>query len=489
MKKVSLLFLAASLSASAFAINEVYIIKDGKLQPGVSYSQWTDPNDGLSTPNVTEKDGYVEIDHQRQYGDVRFDIDQTVLKFNLMEKNIVVEYQLPESAMLYSEDLAANLEDKTAVGKDKPTMMVRATADTLSAATWDGTKTSPFISHANIDGKFNPEAAKGFIKYEASAMAKSEKTIGAIFVAYLRENGWSPNCPAVKIKNLYYYEPEFKTFFSCAFDGTDTWTETHQIANGDDWFMNKGFYQYPVSIIGDPDYEYIAEVKMLYQNGLDNWTGSDHEGGFLSSELYHGLLVKSPKTYADEFNGVDKVLAFKDVALPAEQCSKVRVRCVVTADPGVKTLTGDKSEQIPMFIQFDNGEEIQLFQDSIINGIYTLEQDEVSIPAGAKTVSVLFKAHPTITYIVDDLVLTADYTDSVAEVEGDGASLSIYPNPVVDAISFAGVESVESVEIISMNGASVPCAVVNGSVNVSNLAAGEYVVIVNKTISGKFIKK
>ncbi len=488
MKKVSLLFLAASLSASAFAINEVYIIKDGKLQPGVSYSQWTDPNDGLSTPNVTEKDGYVEIDHQRQYGDVRFDIDQTVLKFNLMEKNIVVEYQLPESAMLYSEDLAANLENKTAVGKDKPTMMVRAYADTLSAASWDGSAKSPFIAHSNIDGKFNPEAAKGFVTYEASAMAKNEKAIGSIFVAYLRENGWSPNCPAVKIKNLYYYEPDFKTFFSCAFEGTDTWTETHQIANDGDFFPAKGVYQYPVDIIGDEVGDYIAEIKMLYQNGPDNWTGSDHEGGFLSSELYHGLLVKNPKTYADEFNGQEVTLAFQNIALPAEKCSKVRVNCLVTADPTAK-LVGDKSEQIPMFLKFDNGEEIQLFQDSIINGIYTLESDEVSIPTGATTVSVLFKSHPTITYIVDNIVLTADYVDSVAEVEGDGASLSIYPNPVVDAISFAGVESVESVEVISMNGAKVPVAVVNGTVNVSNLAAGEYVVIVNNSISGKFIKK
>ena len=44
-------------------------------------------------------------------------------------------------------------------------------------------------------------------------------------------------------------------------------------------------------------------------------------------------------------------------------------------------------------------------------------------------------------------------------------------------------------DVVSLNGAVTSFPVVNGVVNVAKLAAGEYVIVVNKTISGKFIKK
>ncbi len=496
MKKVSLLFLSASLCASAFA-GDVYLIKDGKLQAGVSYEQWEDA-EGIPCGKLTEGDGFATLNHEGQYYDASLVIDQSVLKFNLKGKNLVVEYQLPAEAMLYDEVKgAANLEAKTAAGKDKPTMIISASKGAGEDAKFELTDKNN-ISFVNVDGKFNPEAEKGFVKYEGCAYAKSDADVATVFVSYIRENGYiEGGTPAVKIKNLYYAEPDVKPFYSCAFDAKDTWTETINIAaageDGTEHFAGLGFFQDKkgLTISGDDEWEYTADFKMLYQNGPENWTGSDGSG-FLSSELYHGLLVKSPADFAKEFLGQDIVISFEDVALPAEiKDGKINVSCLICEDPKSAELQGDAAtEFIPMFVKFDNDEtEYQLYSKSIINGQYTQESEDVAVPAGAKSVSVRFKANPTFTYIVDNLVLSANYSTSVAKVNGDSKSLSIYPNPVAEEISFSGIENVESVEIVSLNGASVPCAVVNGTVNVSNLAAGEYVVIVNNAISGKFIKK
>lgn len=496
MKKVSLLFLSASLCASAFA-GDVYLIKDGKLQAGVSYEQWEDA-EGIPCGKLTEGDGFATLNHEGQYYDASLVIDQSVLKFNLMGKNLVVEYQLPAEAMMYDEVKgAANLEAKTAAGKDKPSLIISASKGAGEDAKIELTDKNN-ISFVNVDGKFNPEAEKGFVKYEGCAFAKSSADVATVFITFIRENGYVGGTPAVKIKNLYYTEPEVKPFYSCAFDAKDTWTETINVAaageDGTEHFAGLGFFQDKkgLTISGDDEWEYTVDFKMLYQNGPDNWTGSDGSG-FLSSELYHGLLVKSPADFAKEFLGQDIVVSFEDIALPAEiKDGKINVSCLICKDPkSAAELQGDAAtEFIPMFVKFDNDEtEYQLYTKSIINGQYTQESEDVAVPAGAKSVSVRFKANPTFTYIVDNLILAANYSTSVAKVNGDSKSLSIYPNPVVDEIAFSGIENIESVEIVSLNGASVPCAVVNGTVNVSNLAAGEYVVIVNNAISGKFIKK
>ncbi len=495
MKKVSLLLLSASLCASAFA-GDVYLIKDGKLQAGVSYEQWEDA-EGIPCGKLTEGEGFATLNHEGQYYDASLVIDQSVLNFNLMGKNLVVEYQLPAEAMMYDEVKgAANLEAKTAAGKDKPTLIISASKGAGEDAKFELTDKNN-ISFVNVDGKFNPEAEKGFVKYEGCAFAKSNAAVATVFVSFIRENSYvEGGTPAIKIKNLYYAEPEVKPFYSCAFDGKDTWTETINVAaageDGTEHFAGLGFFQDKkgLTISGDDEWEYTADFKMLYQNGADNWTGSDGSG-FLASELYHGLLVKSPADFPKEFLGQDIVVSIEDIALPAKiEDGKINVSCLICEDPKSALLEGDAAKEfIPMFVKFDNDEtEYQLYSKSIINGQYTQESEDVVIPAGAKSVSVRFKANPTFTYIVDNLVLAANYPTSVAKVNGDSKSLTIYPNPVDEAISIEGVE-VESVKIVSLNGASVAASVVDGKVNVSNLAAGEYVIIVNNAISGKFIKK
>lgn len=321
-----------------------------------------------------------------------------------------------------------------------------------------------------------------------------------LFISYLHESNYLPNAPKLKIKNLYFENvyassrPSTPFFFTCPFDGYDTWSETHQIANDGESFPKNLAYPLPVSILNDQKGSYIAEIKMLYQNGPDNWTGSDGSG-YLSSELFHGLWVKSPMEYKDEFEGQNVVLAFQNIHIPKD-AMKIKIECLVTTDPGITILTGDPSEQIPMYIQFDNGEKTQFFKDSIINGVYTYELDEVVVPKGAETLTILMEAHPTISYIVDNLVLSSDNPlqgcgDYIGLLDNlsDDFTISVSPNPATDVVNIVGVDAVESVELFSLSGLYVSCRVDNASINVSDLASGEYVVVINHSLKGRFVKK
>lgn len=106
-----------SLLVSATAFADFYVVKDGKLQPDFTYTQWTN-DEGVPSPNLGEMDGCVTIDHHMQYEPVRLDIQSNRANFNPRGCFLVVEYQLPEESMLYSEDLAGNVVNQTAVVKD-----------------------------------------------------------------------------------------------------------------------------------------------------------------------------------------------------------------------------------------------------------------------------------------------------------------------------------------------------------------------------------
>lgn len=497
MKKVGLLLLSASLAATSFASDAIYLIKDGKLQNGVTYASWTDA-EGIPCATLTEGDGFATLVQQGTYYDAKLTIDQSVLNFDLMGRNLVVEYQLPSEAMLYDASMEAQANN-TASKKDKPALIISASAGEDDDAKFEY-KDANSISFVNVDGKFNPAAEKGFVTYNGCAFAKSARPVSSVFLAYNRELAYKEGGQApMKIKNLYYeYPNDVQPFFSCAFDSDNTWIESiNMFATNPDGSMNalcgSFFFQDQKGMVikGDTKGSYAVVFKMLYENGDDNWTGSDGSG-FLSSELYHGLLVMSPLDFPKKFKEQTIDLLFEDIALPATmKGGEISISALVKADPKTSAiLKGDETEKIPMFVKFDNDDkEIQIFGDSIINGLYTQESATISVPAGASKFSIIFKSHPEISYVVDNLICAANYKNSVAQVNGDSKSLSIYPNPVVEAISFDGVESIESVKIVSMNGAAVECAVVDGKVNVSNLAAGEYVIIVNNAISGKFIKK
>ncbi len=70
---------------------------------------------------------------------------------------------------------------------------------------------------------------------------------------------------------------------------------------------------------------------------------------------------------------------------------------------------------------------------------------------------------------------------------------AIYPNPVIDELTITTNETIESVQVLDLVGKTViSTSVVNGSVNVSSLKSGIYVVKVNSSngaATSKFVKK
>lgn len=425
MRKVSLLFLFAVLCFNISA-EDFYLIKDGKLQAGVTYEQWFDEY-GMSCALLKEGDGYATLQHFGQFFDAVLQIDESTA-FSVMGKNLVVEYQLPAEAMTYNEEIGlVNLGNRTAVEKDKPTLIVSASSgiyrDEEMPAVFDYCHVRS-VSYVNIDGKFNPEAEKGFVKYEGYSFAKSSDKVRTVFLGYLRGNyGFEEGSPAMKIKNLYYTDPEGeKPFFSCAFDGTDYWSQEISISDGETLLVPKYLFQdeHPYVILNDTIGDYVSKYKMFYHNTEDDWVGGDGSG-YLSCVLTHALYVKSNADYEKQIHGQDITLAFEDVEIPANSDNVMRISCLVREDLYYEEdklgytiyeyvgypLVGDpEKEQLPIYVKFDNGEEIRVFKDALIPSIYTLMEDEVEIPKGAKSVSVYFKQNENLSYTVDNLILS-----------------------------------------------------------------------------------
>ena len=512
MKKVILLFASLSLYMSSFAAT--YIIKDGKLQNGVHWASedWKDGSESVPAAKLTEtENGYLTISRDGgQYTGCRLELDPSVFNLHLTGVNIVFEYELPESAMLYDSTMAAN-ENKSTELKEKPIFHIVCGSEVGSDFKFKmGSNVRSHVCQHRVDGKFNPKADKEFVKYESYSFPMSDERVNTIYIAYMRELHDSLNAriePA-KIKNLYFYAPEnFQAFYGISFDYPVNWNkfqnalypDTQSEDPGDfsveDWELTyfpygklpRYGYEDGYSSNGD---DFSVRHMVLFENQINNWTGSDGSG-VLFTELFHGLLVENYDW--DEMNPAfpeGLYLSLEDIELPAENNGKLQVSCFAKAAEFYNYPLKERHADLPIYYKFDNQTEMtKLFGDSLLRMVYTKEVNTIDIPAGAKSISVFFKQNHRAAYWVDNLLFATDWTTSVANLNGESKTLSVYPNPVQDEISFSGIDNIESVEIISLNGAAVSFPVVNGKVNVSKLAAGEYVIVVNKAISGKFIKK
>lgn len=512
MKKVFLLFAAMSLCMSAFS--QIYIIKDGKLQNGVTCGKddWKDGKELVAASTLKETgDGYLTISPAGNALGCRLELDPSVFNLHLQGLNIVFEYELPHSAMLYSEDLAAQ-ENVSAEQKDKPTFNILCGSEVGSdfKFKFDAGAQSIHICRHCVDGKFNPNAEKGFVKYESYSFPKSNEKVNTVYITYMRElkDEVNSSIEPAKIKNLYFYAPEsFQPFYGESFDYPDIWTEspvfmTSDTMTADDMtdlksmvsFFQQGNHRFVVHGYDDTEVGktgkrmlFTLAGMMLYENDVNNWTGSDGSG-ILSSELFHGLLVGNY-----DWNKVQKgaYIGLENIELPEKyEGDQLQVSCIAKAVPKYYDAPLPAGEDLPIYYKFDNQtEKTKLFGDSVLQALYTHELNTLTIPAGAKSISIFFEQNEYAGYFVDNLTLAVNWTTSVANVNGESKTLTVYPNPVQDEIAFSGIDDIETVEIVSLTGAKISCPVVDGKVNVAKLAAGEYVIVVNKTISGKFIKK
>lgn len=498
MKKVGLLFFAlASCCAGAFAGDAYYLIKDGKFQNGVKYTPFENPK-FTDTP-LEEGDQYVTITHKGSH-DVAFEVRLTGMEgLRIGTKSLVVEYEV-DAADIYSVD---NINANTCEQDSKPTIIVEcldeensAWVNKISKEAGDdagNARRIHLISRMDIDGKA-PGCESDFQTFRRFTYPTNDNEIKTVIIAYKREVEAADNSQ-LKIKNLYFETEEDRfPIYGCQFRGNTPWDE----------------FQYMEDLF-DAD----EKISMLFQDGIKiNWDKNNPENTFDTQYFlsYEGDISDGSNIYVSELNTSLLVLApkgtdsgeneyslwFDPIKLPAAavEAGKIKIEAVVKKygkDKSYKLVGNvngiNQDELLPIYVSFDEGEASPAFPDSIIYGTWTKEVGEIEVPAGAKTINVEFRQSPKVSYLVDFFLISYKGKVGVATVNGESKTLTVYPNPVSEAIEFAGIEDIQSVEVVSLNGAVKACSVVNNQVNVSDLAAGEYVIIVNKNITGKFIKE
>ncbi|MBR4714448.1 MAG: T9SS type A sorting domain-containing protein [Paludibacteraceae bacterium] len=499
MKKVGLLFLAlASCCAGAFAGDAYYLIKDGKLQNGASYEA------GEGGAELTEGNEYATIKHNDRYKNVML---TGMEGLHVGTKNLIMEYTVDSDALLGGSSAAE---------PNKPNVMVNCLSDEKSqfnqdafALVYSANDSDPMryesymISINNIDAKGEGIDQK-WNTYNRYTFARNNKEVKAVIISYLHEVT-EPSDALLKIKNLYFEtNADEYPIYGSQFDANDYWFEPHIMYKKDDEcviYPTKQRQRAERDFVLDENGKKIRDTmdlsEFFFQDGLAITT---------DGELINFPLTYEAGNYSDE-SGIpmSEILTslcastvsniyFKNIPLSQEvvKSGKIKVSCLVKKNPKDVDyeLVGDiTNEFIPIYVKFDNAEAIQLYKDSLCNGNWTKEVAEVEVPNGAKNVTVEFRPNPNMQYLVDDFLISYKGEVGVAKVNNDGKTLSIYPNPVLNEIAFYGIEDIQSVEIVSLNGAVKACTVVDNKVNVSGLAAGEYAIIVNKNITGKFIKK
>ncbi len=495
MKKVGLLFFAlAACCASAFAGDAFYIIKDGKFQNGASFNPFEDEEKGDNV--IEEGNGYATIKHSGSWEkslETRISVPAGLY---IGKKNLIIEYMV-DALDIFNDENGEN-NGHTCEAISKPTIIIECFDEESMAWVDSYTDASESRSHIltkiSIDGK-TEGCDKEWQKYNEFSFANRNTEVKTILIAYKREV--TKNSGSIlKIKNLYFETDADKfPIYGCQFLGANLYEERQQLSTLARAPYTDVLYQDGISLNWDKSIKSVekkdAHLFISYEGGLDDGSGIP------ASEINTCLpiLAIGMRYQSDE---TPYSISFDTIPLPEEAVKegKVRLECYAKHHGQedielVGNVNGvNEDELLPIYVTFDNKQEaVPAFKDSIINGTWTKEVGFVDVPAGAKSIIVEFRQNINVSYLVDKFVISYKGKVGVATVNGESKTLTVYPNPVSEAIEFAGIEDIQSVEIVSLNGAVKACSVVNNKVNVSNLAAGEYVIIVNKNITGKFIKK
>ena len=198
------------------------------------------------------------------------------------------------------------------------------------------------------------------------------------------------------------------------------------------------------------------------------WEENGHDGSwFMDTENKLALLIPA--------GGAD--ITIRSIEIPAELSNggeiafKAYMKNLWSEGSGFETAT-EEQRVIPAIIKFDNGTEIQI-TDSLMDGQWDAINTVIAVPAGAKTLDLIFKSNSDFGYLVDNIRIGANWIgDNVATIASD-IEIEITPNPASDIITVSG--DVEKIEVIALNGAVVASAEGNQA-NIAALAAGSYIV-------------
>ena len=455
MKKRNLLAMAA-LSCFAFTANaaEYWVIKDGKLNENIEIMpNKTDPVfDVLKSGDATTGASYL---HQELYKDVQLDL--TNLPISLKSTWVLeIEYKLPASALDQSGEHAPDLW-----GQAKRPMFIFAMYP--EKETEDGKavefKCDAAPARIDIDAKFTTQADT-WTKVRKYVYANPNlDSCKVLTIAYCREVKVAME--PVYIKNLKFVDCNgaSKSFYAENFQAVGD-VRSVVSSSGETNFGKKKDYQLAggIQLVSD---DLIGTAR--------SWEDNGHDGSFfMDTENYHALKV--PAGGADiRIEGIE--IPELDPGMGGNICFKAYMKNQWTAGSSFESAT-DEQRVIPAVVEFDNGATDNI-TDSLMDGQWDHIVSLIAVPAGAKTLSLVFKSNAEFAYLVDNIHLGVhEGGDNVADIESELA-IEVSPNPATDIITVSG--DVEKIEVIALNGAIVASAEGNQA-NIAALAAGSYIV-------------
>ena len=449
MRKRNLLAMAV-LSCFAFTANaaEYWVIKDGKLNENIVIM----PN--ASDPVIDElKDGDATTGASYKHNEVAYkDVQLDLAKLPVSLKStwvLEMEYKVPASA-LDQAGLSASL------WSDKKPMFIFGMYGEMPASI-DVTKADINIA---IDGKFVAQADTWTTVRKYVFAHPSVDSCKVLTLSYCRDI--EESLDPIYIKNLKFVDCNGarKPFYAEDFEAVGT----SRLAVYSD---NSNF--------GKLKDNQLAGGKKVNSDNLisanRSWEDNGHDGSFfMDSENKHALLV--PAGGAD-IRIDDIEIPEMDPRMGGKISFKAYMKNKWVEDSGFESAT-DEQRVIPAVIEFDNGatEPIQI-TDSLMDGQWDHIVSLIAVPAGTKTLSLVFKSNANYGYLVDNIHLGVhEGGDNVADIESDLA-IEVSPNPATDIITVSG--DVEKIEVIALNGAIVASAEGNQA-NIAALAAGSYIV-------------
>lgn len=454
MKKRNLLAMAA-LSCFAFTANaaEYWVIKDGKLNEDiVIMPNETDPVfDELKDGDATKGASYL---HQELYKDVQLDL--TKLPISLKSTWVLeMEYKLPASAIDQSGEHAPDLW-----GQSKRPMFIFAMYPEKEI---DGKavefKCDAAPARIDIDAKFTTQADT-WTKVRKYVYANPNlDSCKVLTIAYCREVKVAMD--PIYIKNLKFVDGEGgqKPFYAEDFQGIGEW-KSPVSGGGQSNFGKK------------KDYQLAGGIQLVSDDLIQTtrtWQDEGHDGSFfMDTENYDALKVPA--------GGADITIA--GIKIPAELSNggEIAFKAYIKNSPtgtAIDEATPEEQKVIPAVIKFDNLTEPVQITDSLLDGTWDAITSVIAVPAGAKTMDLIFKSNENFDYLVDNVRIGANWIgDNVATIAAD-IEIEITPNPATDIITVSG--DVEKIEVIALNGAIVASAEGNQA-NIAALAAGAYIV-------------
>ena len=449
MRKRNLLAMAV-LSCFAFTANaaEYWVIKDGKLNENIVIM----PN--ASDPVIDElKDGDATTGASYKHNEVAYkDVQLDLAKLPVSLKStwvLEMEYKVPATAL-----------DPTGPhsglwGGKKPMFIFGMYPETDEY--YDVTNAPIRI---DIDGKFTAQADTWTTVRKYVYANPSVDSCKILTLSYCREI--EESLDPIYIKNLKFVDCNgaSKSFYAEDFQGVG-------VARFKEYLDNTCFGR-----LRDKD---VAGGKIWGSSDVisfvRSWENNGHDGSFfMDSENKHALLV--PAGGAD-IRIDDIEIPEMDPRMGGKISFKAYMKNKWVEDSGFESAT-DEQRVIPAVIEFDNGatEPIQI-TDSLMDGQWDHIVSLIAVPAGTKTLSLVFKSNANYGYLVDNIHLGVhEGGDNVADIESDLA-IEVSPNPATDIITVSG--DVEKIEVIALNGAIVASAEGNQA-NIATLVAGAYIV-------------